>query len=299
MEFNKVTACRNHEAIKELAAHVVEATKFQVDLMEVFGVDKCFENFEGWFNTRTEEAIKWITPPYQKTYIELHEKTTNKAMNGTVAFYMEYDDGLINIYPLTISNGVFKAWSVRFTVGITRQLTFDDYCNTFGGAKSNENILKYNTWKAGCTGNGHVSIVELDHPGYDKVEYTKWLGFFAELLEVLLYINTRGVGTTTHVPPTKVNTKRVKRGANPLHEFKTLRIIKKNERRDVINTNWGVIPSFWSTDRREHTVRGHMAIYTKERPLFGNPKNVGPIWISPHIRCKGTEGGITKNYIVE
>lgn len=48
-----------------------------------------------------------------------------------------------------------------------------------------------------------------------------------------------------------------------------------------------------------HLCRGHFATYTAEKPLFGNPKNVGKFWIPPHTRGREERGRIEKNYAVK
>jgi hypothetical protein len=48
---------------------------------------------------------------------------------------------------------------------------------------------------------------------------------------------------------------------------------------------------------RQHTVRGNIAIYTKERPLFG--RITGPVYRPPHVRGNRAKGRIDKDYEVK
>lgn len=47
-----------------------------------------------------------------------------------------------------------------------------------------------------------------------------------------------------------------------------------------------------------HLCRGHFATYTADKPLFGNPKNVGRFWIPPHTKGKKERGEIIKDYAI-
>ncbi len=45
-----------------------------------------------------------------------------------------------------------------------------------------------------------------------------------------------------------------------------------------------------------HWVRGHVKEYTAEKPLFGNPKNVGAFWWQPHLAGQDTRRRIDSTY---
>lgn len=48
-----------------------------------------------------------------------------------------------------------------------------------------------------------------------------------------------------------------------------------------------------------HLCRGHFAMYTPEKPMFGNPKLVGRYWHPPHMKGKKENGEIVKDYAIQ
>lgn len=51
--------------------------------------------------------------------------------------------------------------------------------------------------------------------------------------------------------------------------------------------------------RRQHLCRGHFAEYTKEKPLFGNPNNVGFFWREAHVRGRRSVGEVVQRHRIE
>jgi len=66
---------------------------------------------------------------------------------------------------------------------------------------------------------------------------------------------------------------------------------KKYRYCDVDSTSKGImpftqVPATWKT-------------YTKDAPLFGNPKLVGDFWVPSHVRGSKQAGFISKDYCVQ
>ncbi len=50
---------------------------------------------------------------------------------------------------------------------------------------------------------------------------------------------------------------------------------------------------------RQHLCRGHFAEYTEDKPLFGNPNNVGFFWREAHVRGNPSFGSVIQRHRIE
>lgn len=83
---------------------------------------------------------------------------------------------------------------------------------------------------------------------------------------------------------------RIRKGKPALREFYVLNVTLPGQKSKATsgNVNSGGAP------KRLHTVRGHLATYTAERPLFG--KYAGTYWIPAMVRGQTEAGSIEKRY---
>lgn len=284
-----------------IKARIKDSKKFAVDVLDVLGPNYMSKaNVHAWIHEKPKGVLKWIRPPYENTYIELqYGKQFGQGVDA-IGLVIEYRDGELTFHTVSLApeDGTHYMQFMGFVtkINLYREWVLSDYIAMCGGdiSVATERLAKTQN---NFGYNPHVmegQIIGLRDLTKDGVNAVR--RHVAMALEVLIYMNSKGIGTNTHEPPYKLNKKRVKKGAVPYDEYKTLRIIKKGEPKDIINNRWGRKTPFCVRSGRETDVRGHYSIYTKEKPLFGNPKNVGPIWISPHVRNKGTKGKITKDY---
>ena len=296
MKLNKITKIENywHNGVRTVVDGISKSHKFFIDLIDVFG-----EGTEiAGLNTRftDEETFNWTRPQFNDMYIELFTPKAWKMAKQVIGFYINYNrkTDVFRTIPVLIDNKCLSVFGNIYIVGLNHTLTEEDVYGCGSNSIDFDNQKEHRN--ARC--NGRVVALQINDNVYTKPENEdQFTGFFLELLESLLYINAQGIGTMTHTPPTSLKKKRIKRKGLPLYEYKTLRIVKNKQPKDIKSKTWKQGSEFY-TERREHFVRGHMAVYTAEKPLFGNPKLVGPIWISPHVRNKGTKGKIIKDYII-
>lgn len=113
---------------------------------------------------------------------------------------------------------------------------------------------------------------------------------------VFSFANCRNVDlvdvTAVHAPAEKIRN----RLRLPVIRSYTLKI--KTKRR----TQNGTDPQDVVEDESllaHHLCRGSFAEYSAEKPLFGNPKNVGRFWRPPHVRGDKKNGQILKHYAID
>lgn len=281
----KLEAGNNREEM--LLKSLIESHKFEISVPEVFGPDFSCEGVYEWITDKPKEVFTWLRLPHSPMYIEYIDIfKLNKSINSFGLLVSE-ENGVIQANPVLVVRGTVFFESMTIKLGISSRLTKDDF-----GTLSDS----YNEWYSEV---GHLCdyrILAINHGLVSDEVQGSILSSMPVLLESLLYINSKGIGTTVNYPKIKKGIKR--KSALTEWTYKTLRVIKKGDPKEIHNRS---IPSkkripFLIREMREHSVRGHIAVYTEEKPLFGNPKNVGPIWISPHIRCRGTEGKVIKDY---
>ena len=108
----------------------------------------------------------------------------------------------------------------------------------------------------------------------------------------LMLLNCKNIGTNKITAPQKLNKKRSKSGKAPLYDYHILKLEIPGEQKVTRNiTHEEAINNY-----RRHFCRGHIRIYTSEKPLFG--KYVGRVWISSHLRGSESQGFSDKDYSV-
>lgn len=112
-------------------------------------------------------------------------------------------------------------------------------------------------------------------------------------LHACMFCHVRGA-EIEEVEPTKHERKKAQRKGKPLHRHHKLRILPLEKHLRKMKS-MGIHGS--QGLRALHTVRGHFATYTADKPLFGH--YVGTVWHPPHIRGDKAEGIVTKDYEVE
>lgn len=111
------------------------------------------------------------------------------------------------------------------------------------------------------------------------------------VLLLLNIINSRGV--TVAERDAFIPNKKERRQKIVGHRFKTIVI----GGRDTYTRYPGKTEA--ENHNAEHFCMGNYAYYTKDKPLFGNPKLTGRIWRSPHMRGKNKEARIDHTYVAD
>lgn len=270
------------------------AHKFSINISEVFG-DVSNRTVLDWFKDKPNNMVTWLRPPYNSMYIEFEDVKTSKY-GDLLGMYILMKDTSFRVAPLLLAKNLVHGTGVHYTISTKGPLTVKDFDTV------SDYVYWKNSTKSALTDNIACSWVDELNDEDLTSTINAFYAYIPVLLESLMYINARGIGTAVNKPKSmhaKVRKTLKKNKAMKHSTYKTLRIIKKGEPKSIRNNNVNNHIPFARTECREHTVRGHIAVYTEDRPLFGNPKNVGPIWISPHVRNKGTEGKIVKDYVVK
>lgn len=264
---------------------LIMAHKFEISVAETFGQDFNCPGICEWLTDKPVDTLSWLRLPHEPMYIEYPDMFTFN--NGAYGLLLVEDDGVIQIRPIVIINGKVSFEQITIYLGIGRRIARSDF-HMFNNPEK-----VYEAWRNNVESRSDGRVLAVLNGVCNKHTQDLIMSSIPVLLESLLYINSKGIGTTVNQPKVKKGIKR--KSAFTDWTYKTLRVIKRGEDSEIVNKSRHRVP-FFKRDSREHSVRGHIAIYTTERPLFGNPQNVGPIWISPHIRCRGTEGKVFKDY---
>lgn len=268
------------------------AHKFSININEVFG-NMGGKTVLNWFKDKPDDMVTWLRPPYDSMYIEFEDVKTSEH-GDRLGMYIMMKDTSFRVVPLLLAKNIVHGTGVHYIISTKGPLTAKDFDTVTDYTNWKNSDVPMLTDKIACSWIDGLNYVDLIS------SINAFYAYIPVLLESLMYINARGIGTAINRPKSirsKIRKTLKKNKAMAHSTYKTLRIIKKGEPKEIRNKN-NRIP-FAVAERREHTVRGHIAVYTKDKPLFGNPKNVGPIWISPHVRNKGTEGRIIKDYEVK
>lgn len=120
----------------------------------------------------------------------------------------------------------------------------------------------------------------------DAIETTEiWLTL---LNKTLMLLNCHNITTVPHLPPERLNRKRMRNGKTPLFTYHTL-VIKPTAHAPT-GSPLGIYHN------RIHLCRGHFKTYTTDNPLFG--RLTGRYWWQPHVRGQNKEGIVMKDYEV-
>jgi hypothetical protein len=273
--------------------NALNAHKFEINISDVFGSPFITKDISTWLEDKPIEVFDWLKLPFTTTYFELRDWTNMITKKDRMGLYVESDDGLLRITLMAYNGKIGCVAPYTVLLGIDRELNSSDFDSpqAYGAWKE----YKWNYSKR-FTVHSHSNNIHYG-TAKDSELASECLCFAVILLETLLYLNAKGVGTVKNVFRPKNSV--LRKSAITDWTYKTLRIIKKGEASEIINKTKRQIP-FTQRDGRETHVRGHVAVYTEDRPRFGKlcEKNIGPQWISPHVRNRGTEGKIVKDYEV-
>lgn len=260
-----------------LALTLLDAHKFEIDAEDVFGKDFTIYDPQTHLSKTPEALMPFLNLPHEETYFEFLNAPIrlNEGTIGLLAW--NTPSGIIRIVPVITIKGITSFVEMSFDLGVKRKLQKGDF----------DSFEEYNEWKTSRMNKTERLSASLIRSCSLCDESAKNMHMLVTLLiESLMYINAKGVGLTINHPKIKKHIKR----KSPFKEweYKTLRVVRKGEPEVINNHGKNKIP-FISRKRREHTVRGHIRQHG----------TAGPIWISPHVRCKGTEGKIFKDYEIK
>jgi len=109
---------------------------------------------------------------------------------------------------------------------------------------------------------------------------------------VLLFLNCKNIQTVDN-KPSRVLSMITNKKKCPQFIYKTLvvtNVVKRNKHNNQRNNIYkGVMPF--------HSVAGHLAYYTEDKPMFGIKGNHGLFFITPHTRGLVENGTIEKEYV--
>lgn len=111
----------------------------------------------------------------------------------------------------------------------------------------------------------------------------------------LLFLNCRNVKIYKRYPDVALQKSREKRGKLPMFTYHILEI-QEMRKRTVIVGDRVVSPA--KGVLRDHPMPAKISHYTKEKPLFGNPKNVGFFAFKAHRRGNPLLGTIKRDHSV-
>lgn len=217
-----------------------------------------------WFtHSDPEELLLWGGHPYS-SLISLYTPFNERDLPDP-EFFDEKGLSFLNAYRDEICKADSCICSIPVNSPEVRRLGFDKGLSPervdFLDKKTEENEK-----------NGH-SIVQM------------------ELFRFLFLLNTKGVGVENIAPNIKANKRRQRDNTYPLLDYKVLKVeaMTIGHRKNMNCSGDG------GWHNRIHTCRGHIKIYTIEKPLLGH--TVGPVWIRPHLRGKRPEV-LVKDYQV-
>jgi hypothetical protein len=265
--------------------------KFELSIEEVFGRNFKCEGVYEWVTNHPDETMNWLRLPHSPMYIEYPDMFNSGVSITAYGLLLTETNGLVQINPIKVHKGLAIFQPMTIKLGITRKINKEDFRTVSS---------RYEEWKTNWGPLCDYRVLGIIHGEVEKHLQASILSSIPVLLESLLYINSKGIGTTVNYHKAKKRTKR--KSAFTDWTFKTLRVIKKGDPKEIVNRTLSSkkrIP-FLSREGRETSVCGHIAFYTEDSPRFGysHKSNIGPHWISPHVRNKGTEGKIIKNYKV-
>lgn len=125
-----------------------------------------------------------------------------------------------------------------------------------------------------------------------------WAAYITVLHVVLASVafsHCRNVKTVDHIPSAGEQKHAAVMGRPPVLTYKTLEIDPNHA---VVKHEQAVADRSGAQPKALHIVRGHFALYTAEKPLFGNPTNVGRFFVPMHARGTLKAGRVVKDYEV-
>lgn len=114
--------------------------------------------------------------------------------------------------------------------------------------------------------------------------------FYTPMLAIA-WMNCRNLRLAEHAPPSRLARKRARNGMFPGLTYRTIEVVPSH-RRSWEKSSGGISATCW------HAVKGNLATYTDERPMFGIPGRTGTYWRPAHARGNPSKGTITHEYHV-
>lgn len=122
---------------------------------------------------------------------------------------------------------------------------------------------------------------------------------FASVIHIALasiaFSHCKNVTVVPHVPSSGEQKHALVMGRPPVVTYHTIEIDPTHA---VVKHEQARVERGEVQPKALHIVRGHFAEYSPEKPLFGNPKNVGRFFIPMHARGTAKAGTIVKDYNV-
>ena len=114
--------------------------------------------------------------------------------------------------------------------------------------------------------------------------------FYTPMLAIA-WMNCKNLMLVEHKQPRRVMRKRLRNGMFPGLSYSSIEVVPSH-RKSWEKSAGGTSASCW------HTVKGNLATYTDERPLFGIPGRTGRYWRPAHARGNPSKGSIHHEYHV-
>lgn len=148
----------------------------------------------------------------------------------------------------------------------------------------------------GIASNSAVGRMRLNDDGSStyietRPEHQTFAAGWLPAITALAWINCRNLGLEEREPTERQRRTRQKRGQFPGLDYRVIEVLRSH-RNQWEKASGGVSAS------RFHTVRGNLATYTDERPMFGIPGRTGTYWRPAHARGNPTLGTINHEYHV-
>lgn len=164
-------------------------------------------------------------------------------------------------------------------------IMYPDFMIIVGDTKDGYNIGKASIIDEHLMSDEYKSIADTTQHVYQKLIYS-----------ILLFLNCRNVKVCAQRPDKALVKKQKKRGQLPLFTYHVLEIEDMRKRSAKSNDNRSTVSK---GIQRYHEMPARVAYYTKERPLFGNPKLHGLFAFKSHWKGDPNKGIIIKDYKIK
>lgn len=135
----------------------------------------------------------------------------------------------------------------------------------------------------------------IENPEFAKHLLLKDREYAKRILHVLSMLNCQNITTVSGgFTDDGIGKKRRIKERRPHIEYKVLRVQTGKHKFQILGRATGGE----SMDLPLHTVRGHFATYTEDRPMFGRPGEYGRYWVPSHTRGSRKHGEVKKVYEV-
>lgn len=254
------------------------------------------------FGNISEDVVK-IIEPSMEAYRKVHKKNA--------LIFQTFSDYLIFPYELLWFDWVIPA---KCSNNLVKMGTLIQYTNVLDGSAgighgdmyvaylfSHEgNWIMYpdtllitgNTKEGYRTGTGTIVSETILNNKYRNTADEIHSFFQKHIYAILLFLNCRNVKVCKQRPATALVKKRQKRNKIPLFTYHVLEIEDMRKR----STKSGGGSRVSKGIQRYHEMPARVAYYTKEKPLFGNPKLHGLFAFKSHWKGNPEKGIILRDY---